>query len=588
MFKLCAVAIVLATAQAGDDHVSLLQAKARMDEETTLRQDAKPHIILFLADDLGYNDLGFHQNQASPINPAGEQTTTDGVSGVSPIIDRLVSESVVMQNYYVQSVCTPTRATLMTGRYPFHTGMGPGVIKQGQAFGLAGDETVLAETMRDAGYACHMIGKWHLGDLDKRWTPTFRGFESYLGYLMGKNEYFQHTDSGGLDFRKSKLNSVNVLAEQTNEYQGQYSSLVYAERLQEIVDNRDDRPIFLYYSPNSVHSMYTGAPQSDLDQFTGPNFEGVDGDRRKVSYAMVKAMDEMIEALETSFKNAGLWDNTVFCFSNDNGGNPEGGVQHPGMTVSAVWSGGSNFPMRGWKGTDFEAGIRGIGFIRGSTNLAPLTAGTNDALMHVSDWYPTIIAIAGGTYQGSLPLDGVDQWQAISNGASAPRTSIVHNCPHRPEGMSLDDAATEHGYSAVIRKGDFKLLYENNHHGYVPANTHQDVMLGFGSDSPLMCDAPAAVEGKYLFNIAVDPRECTNLAGNQEYQAQMADLIAEMEACSATAVPDISVGYDGKFDLWMDGKANARTFDSALGVTVWTEWDCKAAHPDEDCGWPVR
>ena len=81
------------------------------------------------------------------------------------------------------------------------------------------------------------------------------------------------------------------------------------------MDHRDDRPIFIYYSPNSVHSMYTGAPQSDFDKFTEANFEGEDGDKRKVGYAMVAALDEIIGAFETTFTNAGLWENTVLCFT---------------------------------------------------------------------------------------------------------------------------------------------------------------------------------------------------------------------------------------------------------------------------------
>lgn len=580
----------------GGDETSCLAASAvdanaqlQVGGKRVLGKGAKPNIILFLVDDLGYNDLGFHQNKPNPANPEGLDTTTGGVTVKSPNIDRIVGEeAVILNNYYVQCLCTPTRATLMSGRYPFHTGLGPGVIKQGQSIGLPGDETVMAETMRDAGYATHMIGKWHLGDLDERWTPTFRGYDSFLGYLLGKGEYFQHTDKAALDFRKSSLNSANVLAAQTNEYKGVYSSLVYAERVQEIVDNRDDRPIFIYYSPNSVHSMYTGAPQSDLDKFTGPNFEGEDGDRRRVGYGMVAALDEMIGALETTFKNAGLWENTVLCFTTDNGGNPEGGIKHPGITSSGVWPGGSSFPLRGHKSTDYEGGVRGIGFIRGAPASMPLEAGTSDALFHVSDWYPTIVRMGGGSYGGKLPLDGVDQFDTIFKGASAARNTVVHNCPFREDGESMEAAAQKHGYSAALRKGDFKILYANDHHGYIPTHQHQDVMIGFGSDSPLMCEAPEAFEGKYLFNIVKDPRECTNLAGLAEHKALMDELIAGLEECSHSALPDLSIGADENKPLWQSGLDNARAMDEEMGLRVWVEWDCKAAHPDENCGWPVR
>lgn len=566
-----------------------LQVGGKRDHTSALNKGKKPNIVLFLVDDLGYNDLGFHQNTVSPINPEGLPTTPGGVTGKSPNIDRLAtSEAVILNNYYVQCLCTPTRSTLMSGRYPYHTGMGPGVIKGGQAVGLGGDETVMAETMRDAGYSTHMIGKWHLGSMDERYTPTFRGFDSYLGYMEGKGEYFMHTESGGLDFHKSSLNSANVLAKATNEYKGTYATFVYAERAQEIVDARGEKPIFLYYSPNSIHSMYTGAPQSDLDKFTGAHFEGEDGERRKVAYSMVAALDEMVGALETTFKNAGIWDNTVLCFTTDNGGNPEGGLKHPGVTSSGVWPGGSNFPLRGNKGGDYEGGVRGIGFIRGAAASMPLEPGTSDALMHVSDWYPTIVHMGGGSYEGSLPLDGIDQYDVIFAGAEPARTKIIHNCPFRADGESWHDAAHKHGYGGALRKGDFKFMIANDHHGYLPSHQVQDVMVGFESGSKLFCAVPEPVEGQFLFNIKEDPLECTNLAGLPENKAIVDDMHAELEECSKEAVPDLSLAMDSNKPLWTEGKNNALKMDDDLHMPVWGEWDCAAAHPDIECGWPYR
>ena len=97
----------------------------------------------------------------------------------------------------------------MTGRYPSHTGIGPNVIRPDHPYGLPGDETTLAQVMQGAGYATAMVGKWHLGFCDERYTPTFRGFDSYLGYLVGAEDYYAHTRSyekcNGLDFRNSSL-----------------------------------------------------------------------------------------------------------------------------------------------------------------------------------------------------------------------------------------------------------------------------------------------------------------------------------------------------------------------------------------------
>ena len=125
-----------------------------------------PHVVFILADDYGWNDVGYHQNAVSSANPRGLPTVnaTDGTI-LTPTIDRLSAESVRLEAYYVQPLCSPTRGTIMTGRYVSHTGVGPDVIKPTMPYAMPKDEVFLPEHMRRAGYATHAVGKWHLGEL---------------------------------------------------------------------------------------------------------------------------------------------------------------------------------------------------------------------------------------------------------------------------------------------------------------------------------------------------------------------------------------------------------------------------------------
>eukprot|EP01060_Flectonema_neradi_P009679 TRINITY_DN16896_c0_g1_i2.p1 TRINITY_DN16896_c0_g1~~TRINITY_DN16896_c0_g1_i2.p1 ORF type:complete len:181 (+),score=37.92 TRINITY_DN16896_c0_g1_i2:36-545(+) len=140
-----------------------------------------PHVVFILADDYGWNDVGYHQNTVNSANPSGEVTTNGYIP--TPNIDKICEEGVKLENYYVQPLCSPTRGTIMTGRYASHTGIGPSVIMEEQPYGMPGSEVFLPELLKDVGYSTHMVGKWHLGFCDERYTPTFRKREE--GHPIG-------------------------------------------------------------------------------------------------------------------------------------------------------------------------------------------------------------------------------------------------------------------------------------------------------------------------------------------------------------------------------------------------------------------
>eukprot|EP00494_Astrolonche_serrata_P000023 UN00023 len=163
-------------------------------------KQTRPHVLFIVADDLGWNDIGYHQI----LN-----VTTNNVI-FTPHSDLLASQGIKLDNYYVQPLCSPTRSTIMTGRYPFHTGMGPDILEAHEPFGLPKRETLLPKKLKDIGYHTSAIGKWHLGMCNEGYTPTFRGFDEWIGYLSGAEGYFDHVN-GYYDFEME----VNLMFSQS-------------------------------------------------------------------------------------------------------------------------------------------------------------------------------------------------------------------------------------------------------------------------------------------------------------------------------------------------------------------------------------
>lgn len=227
----------------------------------------KPHVLLVIADDYGWNDIGYHQNQPSSANPQGLQTTDTAIQ--TPHLDRLAAQGRKLENYYVQPVCSPTRGTIMTGRYPSHTGIGPAVIQPPYPYAMPAAEVLLPQKFKEAGYQTAMVGKWHLGFCDERYTPTFRGFDSFTGYLLGAEDYWNHTRSShgfhGLDFRNGSF-APSELPPACPAAAGTYSTELFVDAVGHVLASRraEGPPLFMYMAFQSVHEPLQ-APQSYVD-----------------------------------------------------------------------------------------------------------------------------------------------------------------------------------------------------------------------------------------------------------------------------------------------------------------------------------
>ena len=323
----------------------------------------RPNIVCILADDLGYADPGFM---------GGKDIRT-------PRLDQLANGGAILTSHYVQPVCSPTRASLMTGRTVARTGVYT-IVRPGAAWGLPLAERTLAQALREAGYATAIVGKWHLGEFQPEYLPTRRGFDHQYGHWFGAIDYFTHQRDGKVDWHRD---------DQPCDDKGYSTHLVAKDACAWIRSVPADKPLFLYLPFNAVH-----APHQVPDSYLTP-YDKLTGVRR--TYAgMLSAMDEAVGQVVDALSATGRRDNTIIVFSSDNGGpNP--------VALS------TNGELRAGKGTLYEGGVR-VCALANWPGQIPAGVTIKEPL-HVSDWFPTLVKLAGGTLEQKLPLGAFQQRQ---------------------------------------------------------------------------------------------------------------------------------------------------------------------------------
>jgi arylsulfatase A-like enzyme len=424
----------------------------------------RPNIVFFLIDDLGYADVGF----------------TGGKDIKTPNIDTLAAAGATLAQFYVQPVCSPTRAAFLTGRYPMRHGLQVGVVRPWAQYGLPLEERTLPQALKEAGYTTAIVGKWHLGHFQPAYLPTHRGFDHQYGHYNGALDYFTHLRDGGFDWHRDD----KVCRDEG------YSTLLLAKEAVRLVrEQPNNKPLFLYVPFNAVH-----APHQVPAEFKEP-YAALPEPRR--TYAgMLAATDEAIGQIVAAIDDKGLRSNTLFLFSSDNGG------PQPGKVTS-------NGPFRAGKGTVYEGGVRVCAFATWPGQIKPGTVVNQP--MHIVDFYPTLLKLAGASLEQKLPLDGRDVWPVIAEGRPSPHDEILFNTT--PGG-------------GAIRVGNWKLVLNGQNAIGEDAENPPKKKRGGKRDS-----GRDAVE---LFNLADDPGEKANLARQQPDKAT--ELQARYEAWAKQAV----------------------------------------------------
>ena len=385
---LSACALLAGCQQASDSEVVETVKQVAPAVKSSEATYDKPNIVILLADDLGFADLGF---RGSDIE--------------TPNIDRLAREGLTLNRFYSMPICTPTRSALMTGRDPMKLGTIYAGFQPWQNGGVSPDEHFMPESFQAAGYQTAMIGKWHLGHTIEPLVPNSRGFDHFFGHLNTQVDYYDYTVAGGYDLQE---NGVSVKRE------GQYMTDMHRnEAVRYIEELRDpEKPFFLYVPFLAPHSPMQ-APEDLEDKYK----KRLNRPFPKRTYAaMVDSLDQAVGRVLESLETQGLRENTLVFFFSDNGG------------LKAF--GADNSPYRGGKLETFEGGIRVNAIMRWPGHVA--TGASTDDVMSVLDVFPTFAEAAGIEMGHSKNLDGQDRWDALMNEGEDPRTGDLYFASNSP------------------------------------------------------------------------------------------------------------------------------------------------------------
>jgi arylsulfatase A-like enzyme len=362
----------------------------------------KPNVIVLLADDLGYADIGVHGSREV----------------ATPNIDSIAKNGVRCTSGYVSCpYCSPTRAALLTGRYQQRFGheFNPALLRQGGAGqGLHPNEVTIAQRLKDAGYATGLFGKWHQGEEDK-FHPLNRGFDEFFGFLAGAHDYLQTDDpSYGPIYRGHKR----------VEFQGHLTETLGREAIA-FIDRHQKEPFFLYLAFNAVHTPLQ-ATEPALKKFAA-----IEDKTRRICLAQVSSLDDAVGAVLAKVRAAGLEEQTLIFFLSDNGG----------AIGKFAPNGAINTPLRGSKGDTWEGGIR-VPFLVQWKGKLPAGKVYDHPVIQI-DIHSTALAVAGSAPKPEWKLDGVNLLPFLDGKDAKPPHAALY---------------WRFGEQMAIRMGDWKLV----------------------------------------------------------------------------------------------------------------------------------
>lgn len=359
----------------------------------------RPNIVLIVADDLGFADLGFQGCKDIP----------------TPHIDSIARQGIRCANGYVSCpVCSPTRAGLMTGRYQQRFGHefnpGPRQDDRGE-IGLPTDEITLPQLLQKAGYKTAMVGKWHLG-YDEKYHPTRRGFDEFFGFLGGAHGYLDSGRAG----QQSIFRGLEAIDEPA------YLTDAFGREAVAAIERHQAEPFFLYLPFNAVHNPLQAPREREL------RFSQIQDPKRRTYAAMLNAMDDAIGAVLGKLRDHGLEEKTLIYFISDNGGPLEG-------------NGSNNAPLRQRKGTVYEGGVHVPFLVQWKGHLP--AGSVYEQPVIALDLFATALGAASVPLPTDRPIDGVNLLPYLSGEEEQP--------PH-------SELYWRFGEQKAIRRGSMKLI----------------------------------------------------------------------------------------------------------------------------------
>lgn len=333
------------------------------------------NIVILLADDLGWGDVGFHGGIAE-----------------TPNLDKLAKEGLELQRFYAYPACSPARAAMLTGRFPERYGIKGPVRPRDE--GLPMSERLLVSDFQDAGYQTALIGKWHLGhSTELELNPSRRGFDHFYGFMDASVDYYKHTSNRGqVDWQR---NGTTVIEE------GYATDLLTNEAVQIIAEHDNRTPLCLVVAFNAPHSPFQ-APENLVAKYSNKLAE------RNATYAaMVDSLDQGIGRILTAIDRQGMDDNTIVVFASDNGAARMG----------------TNAPLRGQKRQVYDGGIRVPCIVKAPGVTKPGTVSNQFVAIH--DLLPTLAGATGVSLKEAKPLDGKNVWASVIAGKTESRTMVI-------------------------------------------------------------------------------------------------------------------------------------------------------------------
>eukprot|EP00615_Pteridomonas_danica_P010079 CAMPEP_0114352000 /NCGR_PEP_ID=MMETSP0101-20121206/17615_1 /TAXON_ID=38822 ORGANISM="Pteridomonas danica, Strain PT" /NCGR_SAMPLE_ID=MMETSP0101 /ASSEMBLY_ACC=CAM_ASM_000211 /LENGTH=648 /DNA_ID=CAMNT_0001492177 /DNA_START=62 /DNA_END=2008 /DNA_ORIENTATION=+ len=560
--------VALATVGSKSIPVSSSNLSEEKDKKITKSKSVKtsPNVILFTVDDFGWNDVGYNSGD---------------ISEATPFMKEIVKKSIKLTRYYTQPSCTPSRVTMMTGKFAYKNGFQNYELQQSDYVGVPLSNKLMPHYMRDLGYKTVGFGKWNIGHCNEKYLPSARGFDHFLGYLCPGHGYVNH-NCGSNEVRDmiegwSEVDSSGKTVhtwENGAAYLGIYDTLLYRQKSTEAIHKHfnseseiaseegsesSSSPLFMWMAHHGIHGEWDSEPVPPSELLTKANLDylkvlkkrldDVGSEQegyskffkmRLITASVLMSIDNALKHLVETLIEVGEMSNSVILVNSDNGGDTYYTKGHPG----------NNYPLRSWKFSYYEGGVRVPAFVY-APGIIPNAreGGTYDGIMHHVDLVATFIHIGGGDVNSMMmvseeddDVDSINMWQAILDDSDSPRDEIVLNLPRSRE-WKIGSTETDEGVALIV--GKYKILTNTAHDNWFSPSLDKDFhstefMKAFTCECSFYTHSSSSEcsYSNFLFNIIEDPNEKENLWDDPAYNAIRENMIKRAETLVSSTKKD--------------------------------------------------